>query len=108
MKKTGISLIVILLIGIYVVKENNLPNLDPETDVTQSNVLIKKPNWIITNKTSKNVYEISSYEAKQSGFEDIFLKVQLYNIVYVPKRCENGPKRRLYDARIIPYQFRTK
>ena len=72
MKKTGISLIVILLIGIYVVKENNLPNLDPETDVTQSNVLIKKPNWIITNKTSKNVYEISSYEAKQSDFEDVF------------------------------------
>lgn len=72
MKKTGISLIVILLIGIYVVKEINLPDLDLETDITQSNVLIKKPNWVITNKTSKNVYEISSYEAKQSGFEDIF------------------------------------
>ena len=72
MKKTGISLIAILLIGVYVVKENSLPDLDPETEATQSNVLIKEPNWIITNKTSKNIYEISSYEAKQNGFEDVF------------------------------------
>ena len=54
------------------VKENNLPDLDPETEATQSNVLIKESNWIITNKTSKNIYEISSYEAKQNGFEDVF------------------------------------
>ena len=73
MKKTGISLIAILLIGVYVVKENSLPDLDPETEATQSNVLIKEPNWIITNKTSKSIYEISSYEAKQNGFEDVFL-----------------------------------
>ena len=37
-----------------------------------------------------------------------FPKISPTYLQYVPKRHENGPQQRLYDARIIPDQFQAK
>ena len=73
MKRTGFLLLSFLLIGIFLFREGRFTNLDPTLTINQNKFLLSNPNWVITNKTSKHTYKLTSSQASVNFSNEKFI-----------------------------------
>jgi LPS export ABC transporter protein LptC len=72
-KRTGFLLLSFLLIGIFLFREGRFTNLDPTLTINQNKFLLSNPNWVITNKTSKHTYKLTSSQASVNFSNEKFI-----------------------------------
>ena len=54
-------------------REGRFTNLDPTLTINQNKFLLSNPNWVITNKTSKHTYKLTSSQASVNFSNEKFI-----------------------------------
>ena len=90
MKKTGFLLLSFLLIGIFLFREGMFTNLDPTLTINQNKFLLSNPNWVITNKTSKHTYELTSSQASVNFSNEKFIIKKPFLNTLLENKIENS------------------
>ena len=65
-------------------------NLDPTLTINQNKFLLSNPNWVITNKTSKHTYELTSSQASVNFSNEKFIIKKPFLNTLLENKIENS------------------
>ena len=71
-------------------REGRFTNLDPTLTINQNKFLLSNPNWVITNKTSKHTYKLTSSQASVNFSNEKFIIKKPFLNTLLENKIENS------------------